>query len=403
MGKPAFGSTTTAATASGLRSRMADLVLVRIATGGGRDREIARDLLPFAAPRTPAAAWRGGIAQCLAGLVIRGYTVAEHGIHRATPAGRQAAAHFLGTAEPDLASWPDTRDGALVLRALGLHAAQPARRRAVLRLDGLRGVIVETTWGIDNAGRPSAPRIRAKLASLALERAFGNQVTQALTGRTALSSKASRLLACQLSRAPRQHATDARLIAQLAAEAVGAGRSDLAHLRQGVLRKFIAEQPTEEESVPRMISLSRRLADASSPSPPTPPPARSRAPSPRAGTRVRLVEPAAPAQLPAGPVERRPDPRTFAQAVQTAAKLKAEGWPGNRKAFVSRVWAVVQERHPGWQLSEIEFKGMLAEVHRMGLLGLANADLKDRRTLAEVEASAVSYKNTVWHYVRVED
>lgn len=38
----------------------------------------------------------------------------------------------------------------------------------------------------------------------------------------------------------------------------------------------------------------------------------------------------------------------------------------------------------------------------MGLVVLANADLKDKRHMAEIQASAIPYKNTVWHYIRVE-
>ena len=45
---------------------------------------------------------------------------------------------------------------------------------------------------------------------------------------------------------------------------------------------------------------------------------------------------------------------------------------------------------------------MLVEAHRLGLIALVNADLKNKRQLETVEASAISYKNTVWHYVRVE-
>jgi hypothetical protein len=46
---------------------------------------------------------------------------------------------------------------------------------------------------------------------------------------------------------------------------------------------------------------------------------------------------------------------------------------------------------------------MLAEAHRTGLIALANADLKDKRALKELNDSAVVYKNTVWHYVRATD
>ena len=33
----------------------------------------------------------------------------------------------------------------------------------------------------------------------------------------------------------------------------------------------------------------------------------------------------------------------------------------------------------------------------------ANADLKDKKSIKELESSAVPYKNTVWHFVRVEE
>ena len=52
---------------------------------------------------------------------------------------------------------------------------------------------------------------------------------------------------------------------------------------------------------------------------------------------------------------------------------------------------------------EQEFKCMLAEAHRSGAVILANADLKDKKNIKELESSAILYKNTVWHFVRVED
>ena len=99
----------------------------------------------------------------------------------------------------------------------------------------------------------------------------------------------------------------------------------------------------------------------------------------------------------------RPDPEGFAQAVLAATAATAEGWSGDRKAFISKVWAELLQSHPEWALSEIEFKCMLTEAHRTGLLTLVNADLKDKLALKEIQQSAVVYKNTVWHYVRAAD
>ena len=61
------------------------------------------------------------------------------------------------------------------------------------------------------------------------------------------------------------------------------------------------------------------------------------------------------------------------------------------------------KRTPLGASTEIEFKCMLAEEHRLGRLVLATADLKDKRNLLALEASVIAYKNTVWHFLRVED
>ncbi len=46
---------------------------------------------------------------------------------------------------------------------------------------------------------------------------------------------------------------------------------------------------------------------------------------------------------------------------------------------------------------------MLVEAHRAGRLSLATADLKNKNNIKDIQDSAISYMNTVWHFVRVED
>ena len=81
----------------------------------------------------------------------------------------------------------------------------------------------------------------------------------------------------------------------------------------------------------------------------------------------------------------------------------AEGWPGNRKAFISQVWPSIRDGRPEWGLSDIEFKCMLVEAHRAGRLALTTADLRNKNNIKDIQDSAISYMNTVWHLVRVED
>ncbi len=103
------------------------------------------------------------------------------------------------------------------------------------------------------------------------------------------------------------------------------------------------------------------------------------------------------------PAATRPDLVGFAKIVQAMARERSEGWPGNRKAYISDVWLAVKAERAEWGLTEIEFKSMLAEAHRTGHVVLANADLKDRRSLPRVQQSALAFKNTVLHFVRVAD
>ena len=90
------------------------------------------------------------------------------------------------------------------------------------------------------------------------------------------------------------------------------------------------------------------------------------------------------------------------QIVLAVAARHGEGWEGNRKAFINRVWATINDENTRTgDSTEIEFKAMLAEAHRTGHIVLSNADLKSKSNAQDLQESAVTYMNTVWHYVRV--
>lgn len=371
-------------------ARLSGIVLVRLAAApDGRDHaDLARDLLPIISHKLSPDDWRKVLSGILASLAASAYVTTAGNASRATGSGRTAAADFLGLRKSGaLPAWPDVRDGALIARALGLEKEPASRLKGLAKLDGLRCLIVLGTYGLKFRGPVSASRLRSALAVIALERAFGNQIKHGLGEKPGLSPKSGRLLAGQLASKPRDFGTDGRLIAALAADAVGAPRSDIGTLRLGVLRRFITDAETKQPtSAPPKARPSRaqktRISDPA-------PAAQAAAP------RVHVAQPVA--------ISERPDPTHFARTAVAAARTKAEGWPGNRKAFVSHVWQVIRDGQPQWALTEIEFKCMLTEAHRTGLLTLATADLKNPRTLKELQESAISYKNTVWHFIRVED
>ena len=369
--------------------RLAQVLLVRIAAGGGRESQIARDLHALVPLQPAGEPWNAQISRLVAALIASAQVERQGDKLVATSAGQAAAAAFLGCRKLLEQDWLVVRDVLLVAKALGLAGAPSARMKTLYKVDGLSALIVESHWRLKLKGKPSASRLRTALALVALERAFGNQIKSELGAKSALSAKASRLLAGQLAKKPRDFRTDARLVAALAMEAAGARKSDLVHLRLGVLGRFLAGSETSLAAASSQLAVATpapaaRLALPAQPAPVQPPPSAQASPAER-------------------PHAQRPDPAGFARAVKAAAAANADGWPGNRRAFVSNVWAQIRERHAEWGVTEIEFKAMLTEAHRLGLIVLVNADLKDKRQLETVQASAVTYKNTIWHYVRVED
>ncbi len=99
----------------------------------------------------------------------------------------------------------------------------------------------------------------------------------------------------------------------------------------------------------------------------------------------------------------RPTFEGFVTGVHAATAARATGWAGNRKAYISHVWREFAARHPAWGLSVIEFRAMLTEAHRTGRVVLANADLKDPNAMKDVQESALTFKNAVFHFIRVDE
>ena len=355
--------------------RLRAIVLVRIASAGRgvTKAELADDLAPLTAHRIPAARWRALLDREVDALAAAGLIATVGARIEASAAGVARAGIFLGLKGNLPQSGDDVFNVRLVAKALGLEREAGKRLAALATPDGLRAAIVQKAFGLKIKGMPSPSRLRAALAAVALARAFGNKFKAEAAGKTGFSPKASRLLAAQLAKKPRDFGTDSRLVAALAAERVGAAQSGLGALRLAVLRRYLDGPETPAAPARR-------------------PPAKAPLPRPR------LVEPEPAPPPPTG----RPDLAGFAQEVRRHAGDKAQGWPGNRKAYISHVWHTVRERRPEWGLSEIEFKCMLTEAHRTGSLALANADLKDNGSIKDLQDSAVVYKNAVFHFIRVD-
>ncbi len=371
-------------------TRVGALVLVRLAIGeaGAGEAELTRDLQPLVATVVEAAEWRLLVGRLVATHVRDQLVEKRGGRLHATATGRRQAERFIGATldeENGSGDWPTVRDGLLVAKALGTPGLPPRRLKAIGKAEGLGCAIVAAAHGLKLRSTPSAAKLRNALALLALDRAFGNRLQRDLGSKSGLSAKAGRLLAGQLSERPRDFGTDSRLVAGLAAEAVGATGGSLVALRAALLRGFVTgalDWPLTPGAAAKASASARRPA------------------------RVAVVPTPAPtpqAMAPAVILDERPTPAAFADAIRALARPLAVGWSGSRKVFISQLWGALKERHAAWGLSEIEFKAMLTEAHRTGLLALGTSDLRDKRYLDDIQASATVFKNTVWHYVRVDD
>jgi hypothetical protein len=344
------------------RDIVEDLLLARIACAGGATRpQLVRDLGPLFANKLSPAEWRSRIESALIRLADESHVRENRGRYRPSEDGAMAVAQFLGEKESHARAWSEQRDLWLVAKALGADAGKPGVRKALTRPEGLSALIVQKAFGLTLREALSPSKLRTALALVALERHAEPGKASKKAG--SLSADESRKLAAQLLRSPREASTDARLITALSAEQVSAARPEIEMLRLGLLR-----------------GLANRVEEARQEPPP----------------------PKRPAPIAARTMQ-RPGLAQFSAGVLSAARFHAEGWPGNRKAFISQVWEAIRTSHPEWGLSEIEFKDMLAGAHRAGQLVLASADLKNKRDIKEFEDSAILYKNTVWHFVRVED
>ena len=112
-------------------NRLAQVLLVRIAAGGGRESQIARDLHALVPLQPSGEAWNAQFARLVAALMAAGRATRQGDKLVATAAGQAAAIAFLGCRKPLDQDWNTVRDVLLVAKALGLAGAPQARMKAI--------------------------------------------------------------------------------------------------------------------------------------------------------------------------------------------------------------------------------------------------------------------------------
>jgi hypothetical protein len=263
-----------------------DLVLLRASAGATR-ADLQRDLAPLLAPRTSGTEFRRA-AEFAIGTLTDQQLIREAKGHLATTSkGLQIAEALVAPAQLNSASWADIKL-ALITRALEARDTA-AVRKALQRPQGLAALVLQNHFGL-SAGRVLSPaNLRAALAIVALERAFGNRIKTGLGKGSGLPAKPGRVLAGQLFKQPREIASDGKLIVQLAAEVAGAREHTLEALQLAVLRGLVAPKDAapEKTSVPARSKRAKRSSSAAR----APSPANDGAPFPNLAPPVRPPSP----------------------------------------------------------------------------------------------------------------
>jgi hypothetical protein len=327
-----------------------NVLLLRVGLGGCTTAALLRDLAPFVSHVLSPAAWRELAEARLAELKAAGHvTPVGRTKLELTPRGLRAAGLKRGR---DADHWPHVRDTVLTAKALGVPVGAKAAE-GLVKADALRIAVVQRGFGEPIRATEPA-KLRKKLKVIAATRPLDARQQAAMT----------------------DISDDKALMAALAAEFVGTTDRDAINLRRRLIRTFLAPYGAIPTSTPIAV---QPLAPVI----------------------------ATPALLPEGlpavplPTQVSPDLPRFAATVRKLAEINATGWSGNRRAYISHVYNAVKATEPHWELNETNFKTLLTAAHRGGHLELVNADLKDRSSGRELEASATAYKNSVWHLIRV--
>ncbi|MBK8975333.1 MAG: hypothetical protein IPM29_05365 [Planctomycetes bacterium] len=243
-------------------------------------------------------------------------------------------------------TWTAFRDGRLTARALGLPPPDAQSLRRFSQAPGLRAAIVATAHRLPVAPYPTATEALDAFGWHALSQVLGDP----LDDWRGLAFGRGAVVACLLGRdvGITEPLTPAKLLARLAAAAVGAPGPDPRALRATILRRWRAGEPPALAPVPR-------------------------APAPK-------VE-------------------SFTEALRMA--LRGDGAPAGTLVLISDAYAALARRDPTAAGDLPTFKRRLLAAARERKLELSRADLAEAVDPGELRRSEIRDLIATFHYVRL--
>jgi len=350
-----------------------DLVITRLLFGaheGETEVQLRKDLHPLVMQQMSAAQWRTNLGQIIVTLVDQEFIrPVRANAYMVTESCQARAASFLQTSRLPKAPWHEIRDGHLIALALGLVPTTHLVSRLV-SAEGLRSAVLTQHFNLPyDSATVTVEQLRFGLAKIAQDQGLTSGIRTTLIEKNTLTQKEAVMMGVKLLKSGHVVESDGELMACLAQEIVGAVNESAAELRQMLFRRLISSKESSEV----IKNLQNKAQTGAS-----------------IGAARAELEPVPP--LP-----------EFTDHVLKIAQDIAIGWPGNKRAFISHIWRDLRASFPFWDINGDEYKEMILKAHRAGLLRLAIADLRDKTNVEDVAQSCITYKNSEWHFVRVDD
>ena len=167
------------------------ILLARISASGVRATraQVTSDLAPFFTHKISPQDWKRMAEREVGQLIASGFAAESKSDLALTPEGEIAVAGFLGFKSFEQKSWAELRDITLVAKSLGLEKEPLTRLKSMARIEGLRTILVQRAFGFSIRKNQPPAKLRAQLAVLALERAFGNRIKAGIGKGSSLSAK----------------------------------------------------------------------------------------------------------------------------------------------------------------------------------------------------------------------
>ncbi|WP_166831428.1 hypothetical protein [Thalassoroseus pseudoceratinae] len=269
--------------------------------------------------------------------------------YRLTDAGRQHALAFLNIDSVSKVNWPTLRDRYLIAAALGISSADKQAFRDVGTSNGLRPAVLVKHFNLPGSAVPSKARVTHLLAWQQLRSAHEIEIptTKDISHKNILFAT---LLAGQKGDDP---------VKLLAAQVTKAESNSIKHLREAVIRDWLADKAPVAMPTPS----NPKSADSDSHTP-------------------NLTE--------------------FADRVRTIAKNSATGRFGDNKVFLSHVWNQYRGDGGGNGMTRSDFDQLLVDANRKNLLTLSRADLISAMDPQDVQSSEIRLANSTFHFLRTD-